>query len=130
MTPIRLLVARLRQDRLPVVLLVLVVALTAFLAASAPRLLLRTADAGLRHEVATASVVERNLQLGRITDIAAGPTEGMGPVLDVAREVEDCAPGVPAQRDQRWIGVRGDGQLGRPRSSGGAPGLRHAPRPG
>ncbi|HEX7223955.1 MAG TPA: FtsX-like permease family protein [Candidatus Limnocylindria bacterium] len=92
MTPIRLLVARLRQDRLPVVLLVLVVALTAFLAASAPRLLLRTADAGLRHEVATASVVERNLLLGRITDIPAGAAEGMGPVLGVAREVEDALP--------------------------------------
>ena len=92
MTAIRLLVARLRQDPVPSVLLVALVAATALLAASAPRLLNRAADAGLRHELSEAAPVERNLQFGRITRIDALPEEGLGPVAAVSDEIEHRLP--------------------------------------
>lgn len=92
MSAIRLLVARLRTDHLPVVLIMLLVLATAFLAASAPRLFARAADAGLRYEVSRATPVERNLQLGRITDIDAAPGEAMSPVEEVESDIEDTLP--------------------------------------
>ncbi len=92
MAPIRLLVARLRQDRLPGLLLIVLVFVTALLAAAAPRLFNVAADAGLRYEIAQASVVERNLQLGRIFNITAVPGEGMGPIAEVENEIESGLP--------------------------------------
>ena len=92
MTVIRLLVARLRQDPMPSLLLAALVAATALLAASAPRLLNRAADAGLRHEVGAAAPVERNLQFGRITRIEAVPGAGMDPVSAVSGEIEAGLP--------------------------------------
>ena len=92
MSAIRLLVARLRTDHLPVVLIMLLVLATAFLAASAPRLFARAADAGLRSEVSRATPVERNLQLGRITDIDAAPGEAMGPVEEVEAGIAGTLP--------------------------------------
>lgn len=92
MSAIRLLVARLRTDHLPVLLIMLLVLATAFLAASAPRLFARAADAGLRYEVSRATPVERNLQLGRITHIDAAPGEAMSPVEEVESDIEDTLP--------------------------------------
>jgi putative ABC transport system permease protein len=92
MTMLRLLVGRLRQDRLPGVLLVVLVLFTASLAAAAPRAFTRTADAGLRHEVREASVIERNLQLGRITRVGSPADRAMTPVDEVAGEVRAALP--------------------------------------
>lgn len=91
MTAIRLLIARLRADRLPILLLAVVVAVTAFLAAAAPRLFANAADAGLRAEVAAADPVERNLELARITRIEALPPSWQL-VADAAAEIEAGLP--------------------------------------
>ena len=92
MSAIRLLVGRLRQDHLPALLIMMLVFATALLAASAPRLFNRAADAGLRFEVADATAVERNLQLGRITNIPAAPGEALGPVAEVEASIEATLP--------------------------------------
>lgn len=92
MSAVRLLIGRLRQDRLSPVLLGMLVFASALLAAAAPRLFNRAADEGLRHEVRTASVIERNLQLGRITRIASARGEGMAPIDAVAEEVRAALP--------------------------------------
>jgi putative ABC transport system permease protein len=92
MAALRLLVARLRRDHLPILLLSLVVALSAGLAAAVPRLFTRAADDGLRHEVRQASVVERNAQLGRITRVESAPGEAMNPVDALAAEVRAELP--------------------------------------
>ncbi len=92
MAAIRLLVSRLRQDRLPGLLIIALVFVTALLAAAAPRLFNTAADAGLRYEVGEASVVERNLQLGRIDSIVAAPGEAMEPIAAVESEIEAGLP--------------------------------------
>lgn len=92
MTVIRLLIGRLRTDRLPALLIAVLVLVTALISASAPRLFNRVADAGLRYEVAQASVVERNLQLGRITRVDASPGSGMAAVAAVETSIEDDLP--------------------------------------
>ncbi len=92
MSAIRLLVARLRTDHLPALLIMLLVLATAFLGASGPRLFARAADAGLRYEVSRATPVERNLQLGRITEIDAAPGEAMQRVEAVENDVEGTLP--------------------------------------
>jgi len=92
MTPIRLLIGRLRSDRLPAALIVLLVFVTSLAAAAAPRLFSLAADAGLRFEVAQAGAVERNLQLGRITRIDADEGQAMQPVQAVAASVEAALP--------------------------------------
>jgi len=92
MAALRLLIARLRRDQLPVILLALLVGVSAALAAAAPRLFTRATDDGLRHEVASASVIERNLQLGRITRIESAPGSAMGPVDAVADEIRAALP--------------------------------------
>lgn len=91
MAPIRLLVTRLRRDWWPALLLALLVGVTALVAAVAPRLFNQTADAGLRHELASASAVERGLQLGRITRIE-GSGNGLAPVAAVGTEVRALLP--------------------------------------
>lgn len=91
MAPIRLLVTRLRRDWWPALLLALLVGVTALVAAVAPRLFNQTADAGLRHEVASASAVERGIQLGRITRIEGGP-DALAPVATVESEVQALLP--------------------------------------
>ncbi|HET8777822.1 MAG TPA: hypothetical protein VFN76_09190, partial [Candidatus Limnocylindria bacterium] len=92
MTPIRLLVTRLRRDQLPAVLLALLVFVTALLAALAPRLFNNVADAGLRYQIAdVANVTQRNLQLGRITYIPSDG-DGMGAVAAVENEIEAGIP--------------------------------------
>src|SRR5688500_1758266 len=92
MSAIRLLIARLRQDRLPVLLLAVLVFVTALIAALAPRLFNSVADAGLRYQVAQASVVERNLQLGRITRIETAADAGMSEVEAVEAQIESGLP--------------------------------------
>ncbi|HUF06364.1 MAG TPA: FtsX-like permease family protein [Candidatus Binatia bacterium] len=92
MTAIRLLIGRLRTDRVPALLLAILVFVTALVAASAPRLFTRVADAGLRYEVAQASVVERNIQLGRITRPEVPATDGMGEVARTEATIEAALP--------------------------------------
>ncbi|HEX5041014.1 MAG TPA: hypothetical protein VFW95_12870, partial [Candidatus Limnocylindria bacterium] len=92
MAPIRLLIGRIRTDQLPGLLILALVFVTALVAAAAPRLFNRVADDGLRYEIRQASVVERNLQLGRITRIEAAPGEGMAPVDEAEASVEAGLP--------------------------------------
>lgn len=94
MTPIRLLMGRLRTAHLPAVLLVVLVLVTAFMAAAAPRLFSIAADAGLRFQVADATSVQRNFQLGRVTSIPAAPGEGMAPVEAIEGDIESGLPAV------------------------------------
>lgn len=92
MTPIRLLVTRLRRDQLPALLLAFLVFATALLAAMAPRLFNNVADAGLRYQIAdVANVTQRNLQMGRITFI---PSDGQG-MATVAVTENEIEAGIP-----------------------------------
>jgi putative ABC transport system permease protein len=109
MAPFRLLVTRLRRDWWPALLLSVLVGVTALVAAVAPRLFNETADAGLRHEVASARAVERGLQLGRITRIEGGG-EGLAPVVAVESEVERALPdSVRSVIDQEALVARSAG---------------------
>ena len=93
MTPIRLLVTRLRRDQLPALLLAALVFVAALLAAAAPRLFNNVADAGLRYQIAeVANVGQRNLQLGRITFIEPAAGSGMAAVAATEREIESGLP--------------------------------------
>ena len=94
MTPIRLLVTRLRHDQMPALLLALLVFVTALLAAMAPRLFNNVADAGLRYQIAdVANVAQRNLQFGRITFI---PPDGGGAMAAVAATENEIEAGIPS----------------------------------
>jgi putative ABC transport system permease protein len=92
MAPFRLLIARLRVDQLPALLIIGLVFATALAAAATPRLFNRVADDGLRYEVREATVVERNLQLGRITRIEAAPGQAMASVDAAESGVEADLP--------------------------------------
>ncbi len=90
MRAIRFLLNRHRAERLPMLLFAILVGGTAFLAAAAPRGFNRAADDGLRHVLAEARPVDRNLQLGRIGTISDG--EGMSSVAAVGEELEADLP--------------------------------------
>ncbi|HEX7196374.1 MAG TPA: FtsX-like permease family protein [Candidatus Limnocylindria bacterium] len=90
MRAIASLLNRYRAELLPMLLLALVVAVTAFLAAVSPRLFNRVADEGLRHDVERAESAERNLELGQIGALSGG--SGLGPVADMARRLEAELP--------------------------------------
>lgn len=92
MSTIRLLITRLRRDQLPLTLIVLLIFVSALIAAAAPRLFNRTTDAGLRYQVASATVLERNLQLGRITTLNSAGNDGMHVVDAAAVGVEGGLP--------------------------------------
>ena len=92
MAPIRLLIARMRTDQLPGLLIIALVFATALVAAATPRLFNRVADDGLRYQVRQATVVERNLQLGRITRVEAAPGAAMAPVDAEEASVEEDLP--------------------------------------
>jgi putative ABC transport system permease protein len=85
MSAIRLFIGRMRTELLPALMLALLVGVTAFLAAAGPRLFSAAADRGLRHEVAAASSVDRNIQLGRITRTEFLPSLDAG--MEEARHV-------------------------------------------
>ncbi len=79
-----------RAELLPMLLLALVVAATAFLAATGPRLFNLVVDDGLRYEVGRVQSVDRNLQLGRIGRLTGG--SGLDPVAELAPELEAELP--------------------------------------
>ena len=90
MRAIAFLLNRYRAELLPMLLLAVIVAVTAFLAAAGPRLFNGVADAGLRHDVERAESAERNLELGQIGALS-GRT-GLEPVADMARRLESELP--------------------------------------
>lgn len=92
MATLQLLVTRLRQSQLPLVLIVVLIFVSALLAAAAPRMFNAAADAGLRFEVASARVPERNLQLGRVTHIVTAADDAMEVVDRAAAEVHGRLP--------------------------------------
>ena len=84
---------RARAEIVPMLILALVVAVTAFLAAAAPRLFTRVADDGLRYHVGRAQSVERNLELGRIGHISGGTA--LEAVADLGSQLEaELSPSV------------------------------------
>ena len=88
MRAIGFLLNRYRAEIGPMLLLAIIVAVTAFLAAAAPRLFNRVADDGLRHDVGRAEAIERNLELGQIGFLSGGG--GLESVADAGarREAE------------------------------------------
>ena len=90
MSAMAFLLNRYRAELLPMLLLALIVAVTAFLAAAGPRLFNRVADDGLRHDVVRAESAERNLELGQIGSLSGG--SGLQPVADMARRLEAELP--------------------------------------
>ena len=90
MRAIGFLLNRYRAEIVPMLVLALVVAVTAFLAAVGPRLFNRVADEGLRHDVERAESAERNLELGQIGHISGGG--GLQPVADLGLRLEGELP--------------------------------------
>ena len=81
---------RYRAEIVPMLVLALVVAVTAFLAAAGPRLFNRVADDGLRYDVGRAQSIERNLELGQIGNLSGG--SGLEPVAARGPELEAELP--------------------------------------
>ncbi|MGH2382729.1 MAG: hypothetical protein ACRDG7_16130 [Candidatus Limnocylindria bacterium] len=90
MRAIGFLLNRYRSEIVPMLLLALIVAVTAFLAAVGPRLFNRVADDGLRHDVGRAEAIERNLELGQIGFLSGG--SGLEPVADAGARLEAELP--------------------------------------
>jgi putative ABC transport system permease protein len=81
---------RYRTELLPMLLLALIVAATAFLAAAGPRLFNRVADDGLRHDLGRATSLERNLELGQIGHLTGG--DGLQSVADMGPRLQAELP--------------------------------------
>ena len=90
MRAIAFLLNRYRSEIGPMLLLALIVAVTAFLAVSGPRLFNRVADDGLRHAIRRAEPIERNLQLGQIGFL--GGAGGLQSVADAGSRLEAELP--------------------------------------
>ena len=90
MRAVGFLLNRYRAEIVPMLLLALIVAVTAFLAAVGPRLFNRVADDGLRYDVARFQWIDRNLELGRIGHLTGG--SGLEPVAEQGPELEAELP--------------------------------------
>lgn len=90
MRAIAFLLNRYRSEIVPMLLLALIVAVTAFLAAVGPRLFNGVADDGLRHHIEGALPIERNLELGQIGFLSGG--SGLQSVADAGQRVEAELP--------------------------------------
>ncbi len=97
-----LVVRRLVAERTAGALLFVLVAVTAFVSAAAPRLFNRLADQGLRHEVAVASSVERDIELSELSRLETRAGRPLDAVEARGRELQS---GLPASV-QRLIGGR------------------------
>ncbi|MEP6681306.1 MAG: hypothetical protein ABJB65_07485, partial [Chloroflexota bacterium] len=97
-----LVVRRLVAERTAGVLLFMLVAVTAFVAAAAPRLFNQLADQGLRHEVAVASSVERDIELSEVNRLEARAGRPLDAVEAHGKELQ---AGLPASV-QRLIAGR------------------------
>src|SRR5690348_10137747 len=90
---LRLALRRLRDDRAATLGLALLVLVTAFLAALAPRILAGLADESVRAEVQAAPVTARNIALIEDRGIAAGPADDpLALVRDAGLEHEKTFP--------------------------------------
>ena len=90
MRTVAFLLNRYRAEIVPMLVLALVVAVSAFLAAAGPRLFNRVADDGLRYDVGRAQSIERNIELGQIGNLSGG--SGLEPVADRGPELEAELP--------------------------------------
>ena len=75
------LLRRLRTERGVAVFLFVLIAITSFVVASAPRLFNRIADEGLRYEAIRSTAVQRNLQLTRVDHLPAVAGDPFGRVV-------------------------------------------------
>ncbi len=90
MRTIAFLLNRYRAEIVPMLVLALVVAVSAFLAAAGPRLFNRVADDGLRYDVGRAQSLQRNIELGQIGHLSGG--SALEPVADRGPELEAELP--------------------------------------
>ena len=90
MRAVGFLLNRYRAEIVPMLVLGLVVAVTAFLAAAAPRLFNRVADDGLRYDVARAQSIDRNIELGQVGNLSGG--SGLQPVAERVPALEAELP--------------------------------------
>lgn len=86
--------ARLRDARAVALGLVLLVFVTAGVAAAVPRLLARAADGVLRDEVGAAGVDVRNLQLVQEGRLPTDPSDPMTPIAETANALDEQVPPV------------------------------------
>jgi len=89
---IALVLRRLVAERTAAGLLFVLVLVTAFVFAAAPRLFNSLADQGLRHEVAAASSVERDIELSEVSHIDAGADRVLAGVEAGAAELQSSLP--------------------------------------
>ena len=90
MRTVAFLLNRYRAEIVPMLVLALVVAVSAFLAAAGPRLFNRVADDGLRYDVGRAQSLQRNIELGEVGHLTGG--SGLEPVADRGPELEAELP--------------------------------------
>jgi putative ABC transport system permease protein len=84
---------RLRDERIPIVGLTVLLLVTAFVAGLAPRAHDRAADEALQAEVAAAPAVARNLQLSEIRGYGAGRADPFATVEEVGAGLASRVPG-------------------------------------
>lgn len=89
---VALVVRRLVAERAAAGLLFVLVLVTAFVFAAAPRLFNSLADQGLRHEVAAASSVERDIELSEVSHIDAGADRVLSGAEARAVELQSSLP--------------------------------------
>lgn len=82
----------LRADRPSTALLVILVLVTAFLAAAGPRLFAAAANAGLRDAITSAAPAQRNLEFTRSARIEPGPGHALDGVEAAGAELEAALP--------------------------------------
>jgi putative ABC transport system permease protein len=88
------LLRRVRAERGAMALVFVVVAVTSFAVAAGPRLFNRVADDGLRHDVARATAIGRNLQFSTVGRLASG--SAADPFARIAARGESLRSGLPA----------------------------------
>ena len=94
---VSLILRRLAAERAAGALLFALVLVTAFVFAAAPRLFNRLADEGLRHEVAAASSVERDIEISEVSLLDPGSE---GPLDRVEARGEELQSTLPASVDR------------------------------
>ncbi len=83
---------RIRVERGALLFLFILVAVTSFAVAAAPRLFNRAADDGLRYEIAGSTVTQQNLQFSGVDRLPAGTTEPFERVLARGDSLQDRLP--------------------------------------
>ncbi len=90
---VAVLLRRARAERATLALVFVLVALTSFAVAAAPRLFGRVADDGLRFELAQGTAIQRNLEFSSLDPVpAGGPDDRLRPVAAFGEATRDGLP--------------------------------------